>query len=199
MREKILSAARELFIREGVEATTMRRIADAIEYTPPVIYCHFKDKEDLVRALCEQDFALFRAALDGAYHLSDPVERLREMGRAYVRFALEHPHHYRLMFMTPRPAFSEEELPEEHGNPDYDAYECLRRAVRACIEAGRFAERYRDPEAVTQACWGAAHGVVSLYIVLGADPWVNFRPAAHTAELLMDAQIDGMLRGEGGR
>ena len=49
----ILDAARELFATEGYEAVTMRRIADRIEYSPTAIYFHFKDKESLVRELCD--------------------------------------------------------------------------------------------------------------------------------------------------
>ena len=56
IRTRILDAARELFIAEGYEAVTMRRIADRIEYSPTAIYFHFKDKEALMGELCAVDF-----------------------------------------------------------------------------------------------------------------------------------------------
>ena len=57
VRKKILDAARELFATEGYERVTMRKVAEAIEYSPTTIYHHFEDKDDLVRALCLADFA----------------------------------------------------------------------------------------------------------------------------------------------
>ena len=63
VRKKILDAARELFEREGYDNVTMRRIADAIEYSPTTIYLHFEDKDDLVRALCHEDFGRLLEAL----------------------------------------------------------------------------------------------------------------------------------------
>ena len=57
VRDKILDAARELFIAEGYEGVSMRKVADRIEYTPTTIYGYFADKEDLFRQLCHEDFA----------------------------------------------------------------------------------------------------------------------------------------------
>ena len=56
VRGRILDAARDLFARDGYDAVTMRKIAEAIEYSPTAIYLHFKDKDTLVRELCNADF-----------------------------------------------------------------------------------------------------------------------------------------------
>ena len=56
VRQRILDAARELFVKDGYEAVTMRKVADAIEYSPTALYLHFKDKESLMRELCHGDF-----------------------------------------------------------------------------------------------------------------------------------------------
>src|SRR4051794_32343862 len=101
LREQILDAARALFATEGYEAVTMRRIAERIEYSPTAIYLHFADKEALVRELCAHDFAVFAAQFAKLARVADPLERLRKSGHAYVDFAVRHPHHYRLLFMTP--------------------------------------------------------------------------------------------------
>lgn len=198
-RERILTAAREIFVREGFEAVTMRRVADAIEYTPAAIYAHFEDKFDLMTALCDADYGLLREAMHEVEALTDPVDRLRAAGYAYVDFALAHPHHYEFMFLTPwpaevcdiDPACREGEI--KQGDPDQDAYAFLMHLVRACIDARRFAPEYRDVEAVTQACWGAAHGVVSLFITHGRDPWVRFAEPRAVARMLIDAHLRGML------
>ena len=112
VRQKILDAARELFMSEGYEKVTMRRIAEAIEYSPTAIYLHFEDKDDLVLALCREDFGRLLAVFEKAELPRDPVDRIRQLGRAYARFGLENPNHYRFMFMTPR---SPEHKPEAHG------------------------------------------------------------------------------------
>ena len=101
IRKKILDAARELFATEGYERVTMRKVADAIEYSPTTIYHHFEDKDDLVRALCVADFAQLLDAMQKAPAPADPVEAIRQLGRAYVAFAVQNPNQYRFMFMTP--------------------------------------------------------------------------------------------------
>lgn len=199
-RELILGAARDIFIKEGFDAVTMRRIADRIEYTPAAIYAHFKDKLDLIMALCNSDFGLLREAMRAVERIEEPVERLRAAGYAYVDFALANPHHYRFMFMSEWPDANVIDATIEsngcHGNPDHDAYSFLTMLVGDCIKSGRFSEPYRDVNAVTQACWGAAHGAVSLYLTHGDDPWVNFGKPTRVARMLIDAQIQGMLASE---
>lgn len=198
LRTRILQAARELFVRHGVEAVTMRRIADSVEYTPPVLYSHFRDKADLLRALCDEDLGLFLSALQRAARVPDPVERIRRMGRQYVDFALEQPHHYRLLFMTPIPEADRAELERRKGaasDAGQQAYGLLREAVRQSIAEGRFGPAHRDAERVTQALWAAVHGLVSLWIVHSNSPHVEWRAPRPTALALIDAALDGLSAG----
>ena len=95
-REKILSAARELFAREGYEAVSMRKIAEAIEYSPTAIYVHFKDKRALMDELCRVDFGAMAKDFQYARNVADPIERLRVLGEGYVQFAVQRPNHFRL-------------------------------------------------------------------------------------------------------
>jgi len=192
-REKILVAAREFFIAEGFEAVSMRRIADAIGYTPAAIYVHFKDKTELLITLGDRDFRFFHSKFRAIEAIPDPVDRLRAAGSAYINFALQHPRHYKLMFMTKWPIIDPLQCPLEHGNVDEDSYAFLDSIVTDCIKAGRFGDGYRDHRIVTQVCWGAVHGVVSLHITHGEDPWCDFTNPKETASLLLDACIAGML------
>ena len=91
VRQKILDAARELFATEGYEKVTMRRIAEAIEYSPTTIYLHFEDKDDLVLALCHEDFGRLLAAMQQAPCPPTRSSAIRQLGRAYARFALQLP------------------------------------------------------------------------------------------------------------
>ncbi len=93
-RDKILDAARELFVEEGVEATSMRKFAKKIGYSATALYDYFKDKEALLRELCDTDFLLFNQSFGKTSdEISDPVERLRALGRAYFVFARKYPSH----------------------------------------------------------------------------------------------------------
>ena len=85
IRTRILDAARELFDSEGYEHVTMRRIADAIEYSPTTIYNHFEDKDDLVRALCEEDFSRLLQIFREEDPPADPVEWIRQARPAPTR------------------------------------------------------------------------------------------------------------------
>src|SRR5947209_10993994 len=128
LRAKIVDAARRLFAQEGYEAVSMRKIADAIEYSPTAIYLHFADKAALFAEICGTDFGRLAGVFGELASVVDPAERIGRIGRAYVRFAIEYPNHYRLMFMTPT---TDDVVPRpEHlarrGNPDEDAYAFIR-------------------------------------------------------------------------
>lgn len=192
VRERILDAARELFVRDGYEAVTMRKIADAIEYSPTAIYLHFADKESLVRAMAEEDFKSLAKSFQRIAREPDPVERLRKIGHAYVDFALAHPNHYRLMFMTPKLPQTEGACQESKGNVEEDAYAFLRATVVEAIEAGRLRPELKDPDLVAQALWSGTHGVASLQIVLAGNPNIEMCPGKKTATVVIDAAIAGM-------
>jgi AcrR family transcriptional regulator len=186
LRQQILDAARELFVREGYDAVSMRRIAARIEYSPTAIYLHFEDKEDLVLALCRQDFGRLLSAMEGQAPPGDPIEGLRQLGRAYARFAIDNPNQYRFMFMSPmKPDHSPEPT-----DPGHLSYGVLRDAVAKAIEAG--ALRPADPDTVAQVLWSSIHGAVALLITMRPDCWPR-PPAAN----LIDETIEAGLRAFG--
>lgn len=196
LRKKILDAARVLFVSRPYEEVTLRMIAESVEYTAPTILNHFGSKEGLIFAICEEDFRALRARFERIAKVADPVERLRKSGLAYVEFAMTNPNHYRFMFMTPHPIPDPDGLSIERGNPDQDAYAFLRATVAEAITAGRFREDCDDPDMVAQVLWSGVHGLVSLHLTKGDDPWLSFRPIKATARLLVDTNIDGLLREE---
>ena len=195
LRSRIMDAARRLFAEEGYEAVSMRRIAEAIEYSPTAIYLHFADKQALFNEICAEDFGRLATVFGKLGTVSDPVQRIREIGRTYVRFALEYPNHYRLMFMTPS---APDEVPPEQmakrGNPDEDAYAFLRTTVREGIESGRFRPELTDADLLTQSLWASVHGVASLQITHSTDVWVDWRPVEAIVDLTCTAGLRGMLR-----
>lgn len=193
LKGKILEAARALFLEHGYETVTMRQIASAIEYSPTAIYHHFKDKRAVFVALCATDFSSLAAKFRKIAKIADPIERLQTTGRAYAAFALEHPNHYRLMFMTPHPPHGPEETGIDHGNPEEDAYAFLKWTASEAIAAGRIRTELADPELLSQIVWAAVHGIVSLRITKSSDPWVAWRSEKRTVEAMLDLVLHGIL------
>lgn len=193
VREKILDAALDVFAKEGVEGVNMRALADAIEYSPPVIYAHFRDKEAIIRELCyrqlrglAKEFAAFRDL--------SPLERLRRIGYSYVDFAVEHPSHFRFMFLMVHPLPDDAEVGKD--DPEQNAYAFLRQTVKDGLAAGLFRPEYTDADEIAQICWASAHGLVALQNIKGTDSWIDWRDARASARRLIDSTLNGLVKPE---
>ena len=198
-RNKILDAARELFAEKGYDAVTMRSIAEKIDYTPTAIYFHFADKETLIREICDHDFLVFARELAPGMAISDPLERLAAVGQLYVGFALRHPHHYRLMFMSGHPAKGNpEQSALRQGDPTQDAYAFLRQCVQEALASGALREEFEDADLAAQTLWAGLHGVISLYLTMGQDTWIAWAGLPRAAQAMEDAIMRGLCK-PGGR
>ncbi|MCI3922793.1 TetR/AcrR family transcriptional regulator [Paenibacillus sp. TRM 82003] len=104
-RERILDAARELFVSEGYRAVSMRKIAARLGYSHGSIYYYFQDKADLFYALVVEDFnGLIVRQTDLLYRLQQrDVVALKTLMMEFVKFGLDNPHHYEIMFMIRDP------------------------------------------------------------------------------------------------
>jgi AcrR family transcriptional regulator len=183
VRRKILDAARDLFATEGYDKVTMRRIADAIEYSPTTIYNHFEDKDDVVDCLCREDFTSLLSHLGQGPLPDDPVETIRQLGRAYADFGKANPNHYRFMFMTQKQR--EHDLSE----PGEQAFLLLHTAVRRAVDRGAFAKGNVDTMA--QVLWSSIHGAVALLTTYDPGQF----PHAPAAPDLVDQVIENGIRG----
>jgi len=189
VRSEILDAARELFVRDGIEAVTMRAIAKKIEYTPTTIYHHFRDKHALLLELCTIDMQRLGQAFQSIGRIEDPTERTRRFGLAYVDFGLDHPGIYRFLFMTPKPDVMSEAVIS--ASPEQNAYLMLLESVREGIAAGRYRPEFDDADQLAQLLWGGLHGIVSLHVAKSNETWIEWRDPRETAR----AMIDVMQRG----
>ena len=186
LRTEILDAAETLMVRFGdADLVSIRAIADAVGITAPSIYRHFSDKDELLNAICERRFIELNAAFESADSVADPVDRLRELGRSYGRFALEHPEHYRVLMMT---TSSREKLSED-ATEGQKAFGRLVEAVSACQLEGRI--KNGDPAAIAVVLWSGVHGLVSLLITSPGFPWPE--DAATLLERVLDSQISSVL------
>lgn len=189
LRQEILDAARELFVQEGYENVSMRRIAEKIEYSPTTIYLYFDDKVSLLYAICEETFAKLAKRMETiAKDADDPVRALKKGCRAYVDFGLKYPNHYKVTFINhpEHPRDDKRHLKEQ--SMGMRAYGNLRAAVEACIKAKKFRETNVD--AVTQMVWAGGHGVASLLITMPGFPWVKKN---ELIDLMIDTLVDGLM------
>lgn len=170
LRQQILVAARELFVNEGYENISMRKIANKIEYSPTTIYLYFKDKADLLDSVCQETLLHLLNTLEQLKRdESDPVEALRKSGRTYVEFGLKYPQDYKLTFVI-RPQF-QKGLGLEEGSVGEKVFSYLREMVSECIQQKRF--RQMDVETTGQVLWSAVHGVTLLLIDFPDFPWTE--------------------------
>ncbi|MGI9023013.1 MAG: TetR/AcrR family transcriptional regulator [Acidimicrobiales bacterium] len=184
LREEILEATEALLVETGdAERVSIRAVADAVGVTPPSIYLHFADKAELLLTVGEGRFAEFDALLQqAATSVDDPMQALRQKGRAYVHFGVEHPEHYRILFMV-RGAGDRtlDEMPAAAA-----AFGHLVDDVQRCMDAGVFAAG--DATLVAVGLWTNMHGLTSLLICAPAFPWPEI-------DVIIDHVIDVAARG----
>ncbi len=165
VRTLILNAAKKLFVEEGYQSASIRKIASEIGYSPTTIYLYYKDKSDIVHALHQEGFALLSMLFSSLELVEHPFERLKATGRTYLKFAKEHPDFYEVMFIMKEPMdYLEAENPEEDvcWEEGKQVFGLLIQTVVDCQAAGYFPNT--DPNHVALQAWSMVHGLCSLYI-----------------------------------
>jgi AcrR family transcriptional regulator len=159
-RERLLDAAERLFAEHGVEAVTIRQLAEAIGVSPMTPYRYFKDKDAILAAARARAFDRHAEALEQAYEAStggDPPGRASAVGRAYVRFALERPEAYKLMFDTKQPSAWDYADLRRAGERSRAT---MTRHIRDLAAAGLIKG---DPDLIGHLYWSAMHGPLMLH------------------------------------
>jgi AcrR family transcriptional regulator len=194
LRTSILDAARSLFVERGIEAVSMREIAKKINYSATTLYHHFADKEALLQAVCDEDFLALASGMREVIQIPDLIARIRALCTGYAQFALQHPNHYRLMFMTPRVPCNLEITQIQQGNTEQDAYAQLKLVVQEAFDASLFKPELTDFELIAQTLWASTHGVCSLEIALGHEAWIHWTNIEARLRLMQSALLHGLLR-----
>ncbi|HVA73797.1 MAG TPA: TetR/AcrR family transcriptional regulator [Acidimicrobiales bacterium] len=188
LRDEILAAAERILIETNDQsALSIRAIANAVGVTPPSIYLHFTDRNDLVFAVCERHAEqLERVMADAAEGIDDPWERIRRRGRAYLQWGLENPEHYRILMMS-RPdqtpdRFVDERLADTAGLVPV-ADDVVQAIATQQVASGE------EPLEMAKMLWMMIHGTVSLLI---SKPEFPFGPVDDVYERLFELVQRGL-------
>ncbi len=172
LREDILEAASQLLVELGdEEKVTMRAVAAAVGVSPPSVYLHFPDKDTLIFAVCQQLFAALDNAIEGATAgMGDPFDRMRARALAYARFGVDHPEHYRVLFMQ-----KPEAAPEGFGSEQLMESAAFAHLLENVVEllATGLLEPALEAFPLAVELWAVVHGCTSLLIshpTLGLPP-----------------------------
>ena len=162
LKALILKAARKLFVERGITQTTIRNIAEAIDYSIGTVYVYFRDKNEILHALHTQSFADLGGQFKVLYNVKDPMERLRAMGKVYITYGLENPDMYDLMFTLKAPMEFLETIQKDEWDEGKAAFDVLKTTVKECMDAGHFKGHKLEP--LSFLIWSCVHGMCSLEI-----------------------------------
>ncbi|HET6963754.1 MAG TPA: TetR/AcrR family transcriptional regulator [Acidimicrobiales bacterium] len=187
LREEILVAAERMLIETNDEsALSIRAIAAAVGVTPPSIYLHFADRNDLVFAVCERQAEQIDQVMEQAAEAgTDPWDRIRRRGLAYLRWGLDNPEHYRILMMS-RPDATPERFVDQR-LADTSGLAAVAEDIGLAAAEGRIAP-VDDPVKEAELFWMVIHGMVSMLI---AKPDFPFGPP----EELYDEMFNLVYRG----
>jgi AcrR family transcriptional regulator len=169
LRTRIVEAARDIVSAEGLDALSMRAIAERIEYSPGTIYLYFRDKDQLLREVVREGFRLMALWVQREMEIgapgANPALQHRCMGRAYAKFAIENTAYFRVMFELP--GVPQMDCPSDSGVPapefaDEGVWEATVATVQGAIDAGLVT--IQDAEDGAMISWGLVHGLTSLYL-----------------------------------
>jgi len=157
---KIAIAARKLLDKEGAEAVTMRRVAEAVGITAMAIYRHYPDREALLKALADEGFQELAASLEGKRFKGDIETRLSKMADLYLDHALENPKLFELMFLARREGARQ--YPQDFKARKSPTATLMADVIAEGMEAGEFKED--DHWEITFEIGALSHGLIMLYL-----------------------------------
>lgn len=187
-RAEILRAAERIFVVEGYEGATIRKIADEVGVSSTCLYMHFRDKDQILLEICTAAMEeLLSINTEITARPIDPVERVRMMLNAYIDFALKHPNAYRLVFCSSPLAASmqKQEVTLDLGDQCYQRFSG---AVREISAQGRL--KIGDPRTVPQALWAACHGLVALMLTKPQFDWAD---PSEISKVMVDGLLFGLI------
>lgn len=186
MRLEIIEAAVQLFLTNGYENVSMRKIAQQIDYSATAIYKYFANKEEILIHLLMHGYSIFlRSLKEGVVnsHSQDAGGRLKASLYAYIEFGLKHPEYYQLIFVENIHQL-QKVMTEEDDR--VRGFVMLTEMVMEAMNAGVI--KKHDPHMAAQSLWASLHGITSLLITFPDFHW-------HEKEEFVDFQVNVMIKG----
>jgi AcrR family transcriptional regulator len=159
LRERIAAATQEIYLQQGIEGVSMRKVAERVGVSAPALYRHFKNKDELLGEIVIEGLKILERYLRPAMNAATPIERLRQMIEGYLDFALAEPRYFDFAFLTP--SHDIDRLADELAKPHAATFRIAIDVVADCIRDGTFAES--DPLEAGILLWAEAHGLVTLF------------------------------------
>lgn len=187
-RAEILKAAERIFVAEGYEGATIRKIADDVGVSSTALYMHFRDKDQILLEICTSTMEqLLIQNQEISTRPVDCVVRVRLILEAYIRFALNHQNAYRLVFCSSQilHAKAEDNTTAEIGAACYSRFTDV---VREIAANGRL--RAVDDVTAAQVLWSACHGLAALVIT---KPEFNWASADDLIQVMLDSLLHGLI------
>lgn len=161
LKPRILECACDLYLEEGYEGFSMRKLARCLGVTAPALYRHFESREELLIEVILEGYRTQVHYLYEALAGRDPGERLTRAGMGYLSFALEHPRYYGMLYAW-ADFMGIEELPQSMADQIASVRQFWRDRVHECMVADILREGHCDE--VSHVLWSHAHGLISLYL-----------------------------------
>lgn len=162
LKALILKGAKRLFIEKGIDQTTIRNIADEIDYSVGTVYVYFKDKNAILHDLHSIGFQELGGQFKDLFIIENPMERLKRFGYAYIKFSMENSEMYDLMFNLKAPMEFIENSDQEYWNEGMETFNSLKATVEECINIGHFVGHKLEP--LSFMIWSLVHGMCCLEI-----------------------------------
>jgi AcrR family transcriptional regulator len=156
---RVLDAAYNLYVSEGMGALSMRRVALAIGNTAPALYKHFDSKDALIEAIAERGFEVFDSRLIKIANTGRALRRIVRILQCYRDFAIDEPQLFEIMFVVPRAR--RRRFPDDFAARRSTSFNMLHSAVEQAMQEKRI--RKDDALELTLNLWAFAHGLVGLH------------------------------------
>lgn len=184
---RISAAAKELFLENGLEGVSMRKVAEKVGVSAPAIYRYYKNKDELLNEIVASSLRVLETYLEPALEAATPLDRLHQLVERFLDFSLEQPRTYESAFALRTRGIGE--MSEELARHDWKTFQMAVEQVEACMESGVF--RRGDVIETAIMMWAEAYGLITLYKLdrFGPDEAV-FRSFYHRC---INRMFDGLM------
>jgi AcrR family transcriptional regulator len=180
IRKLILEASMKLFVDQGFDNVSIRKIADLIEYSPTDVYLYFKDKDEIFYDLHNIGFQKLVEANADLKDIANPLLRLHKMGENYIHFGMSNPEYYDLMFIQNAPMDALKQMEGCGWTSGDGVINLLKDTLAECMGKGLILNE--DVNTVAMSVWGMVHGLVSLAI---RDRFDKLVPKEHMVPMML--------------